>query len=96
MYTENALFFPKTAIASLQKLRGAQWEALVERVTTLPETHEETLALMLLMIQLNGCLTCETDSYRAMRGCCACAVTAGASCPPTSSRATIGCAAIMS
>ncbi|MBC8097839.1 MAG: hypothetical protein H7Y11_00215 [Armatimonadetes bacterium] len=73
MYTENALFFPKTAIASLQKLRGAQWEALVERVTSLPETHEETLALMLLMIQLNGCLTCETDSYRAMRGCCACA-----------------------
>jgi hypothetical protein len=27
-----------------------------------------------MMIRLNGCLSCETDSYRAMRGCAACAV----------------------
>jgi hypothetical protein len=29
---------------------------------------------MLMMIRLNGCLECETDSYRAMRGCDACAL----------------------
>ena len=28
---------------------------------------------MLLMIRINGCMACETDSYRAMRGCTACA-----------------------
>jgi len=28
---------------------------------------------MLMMIRLDGCMCCETDSYRAMRGCGACA-----------------------
>jgi hypothetical protein len=26
-----------------------------------------------MMIRLNGCVTCHADSYRAMRGCTACA-----------------------
>lgn len=74
MYAENELMFPYTAIPSLRRLRGAQWQELVERVMNLPEAHEETLAFMLMMIRLNGCIGCETDSYRAMRGCAACAV----------------------
>lgn len=73
MYTDNDLLFPHHVIPSLRRLRGDQWQKLVERVMTLPENHEETLALMLLMIRLNGCMACETDSYRAMRGCLACA-----------------------
>lgn len=28
---------------------------------------------MLMMIRLDGCLTCHADSYRAMRGCTLCA-----------------------
>jgi hypothetical protein len=74
MYTHNDLLFPHHALPSLRRLRGPQWQQLVERVLTLPETHEETLALMLLLIRLNGCVSCETDSYRAMRGCAACAL----------------------
>ncbi len=73
MYANNALFFPHHLIPTLRKLRGAQWQSLVERVMTLPELHEETLALMLLIARLDGCASCETDSYRAMRGCAACA-----------------------
>ncbi len=73
MYTDNALLFPHRAITTLRTLRGRKWQALCERVLALPETHEETLAFMLMMIRLNGCLGCETDSYRAMRGCSACA-----------------------
>jgi hypothetical protein len=74
MYTDNALMFPHRAIAALRNARGPKWKKLVERVLSLPETHEETLAFMLLMIRLNGCMGCETDSYRAMRGCSACAL----------------------
>jgi hypothetical protein len=73
MYTSNELLFPHHVIPSLRKLRGPKWEALVEHVMSLPEAHEETLAFMLLMIRINGCMACETDSYRAMRGCAACA-----------------------
>lgn len=74
MYADNALFFPHRAIPSLRKLRGPQWQELVEHIISLPECHEETLAFMLMMIRLNGCLSCETDSFRAMRGCTACAL----------------------
>jgi len=73
MYTDNELLFPHRVIPSLRSIRGPQWRALVERICTLPEHHEETLAFMLMMIRLDGCLSCETDSYRAMRGCATCA-----------------------
>ena len=74
MYTNNEILFPHHVIPALKKLRGPKWQALVERISKLPETHEETLAFMMMMIRLDGCMACETDSYRAMRGCAACAL----------------------
>lgn len=73
MYAENALFFPRHIIPSLRGLRGEQWANLVDHVAKLPDTHEDVLAFMLMMVRLDGCMCCETDSYRAMRGCGACA-----------------------
>ncbi len=73
MYTNNEILFPRHAVPALRDVRGIHWQALVERVIDLPEMHEESLAFVLMMIRLNGCLNCETDSYRAMRGCTACA-----------------------
>ena len=74
MYAENELLFPYHVIPVLKKLRGPQWQTLVEQVMDLPQYHEESLAFMLMMIRLNGCVSCETDSYRAMKGCPACAI----------------------
>lgn len=78
MYANNQLMFPHSAIVELRTMRGPAWTTLVDRVCQLSqthsETHEECLAFMLMMIRLNGCTMCETDSYRAMRGCVACAV----------------------
>lgn len=74
MYAKNELMFPHHAIPALRNLRGAEWAALVDRVLAVPEAHEQSLAFMLMMIRLDGCLGCETDSYRAMRGCEACAI----------------------
>jgi hypothetical protein len=74
MYTKNELLFPHHVIPSLRNMRGEEWRELVNRVLSVPESHELSLAFVLMMIRLNGCLACETDSYRAMRGCTACAV----------------------
>ncbi|MBE2267332.1 MAG: hypothetical protein IAE80_03810 [Anaerolinea sp.] len=74
MYANNELMFPHHVIPSLQNLRGEKWSALVKQIIPLGENHESTLALMLMMIRLNGCLACETDSFRAMRGCAPCAI----------------------
>ncbi|MCB9459059.1 MAG: hypothetical protein H6670_05380 [Anaerolineaceae bacterium] len=74
MYTNNDILFPHSAIADLRDERGPAWAALIDEILQLPETHERTLALMLTMIRLNGCMSCETDSFRAMRGCDNCAM----------------------
>jgi hypothetical protein len=74
MYTRNELMFPHYVIPSLRSLRGEEWRDLVARVLAVPECHEQSLGFVLMMIRLNGCLSCETDSYRAMRGCAACAI----------------------
>jgi hypothetical protein len=73
MYMQNALLFPREAIRTLRHARGARFAQLVDHVNQLPECHEELLAFMLMMIQLNGCVSCATDSYRAMNGCALCA-----------------------
>jgi hypothetical protein len=74
MHAGSELLFPPYAIAPLENLRGPEWQALVQRVAALPETHPDSLAFSLMMMRLDGCMTCETDSYKAMRGCVQCAI----------------------
>jgi len=74
MYADNELLFPPYVIPMLANSRGKDWASLVERVAQLPDDHPESLAFSLMMIRLDGCMACETDSYRAMRGCSACAL----------------------
>ena len=73
MYADNELLFPTHVTPALRHARGERWRALVDQISPLPEDHPQRLAFSLMMIRLDGCLTCETDSYRAMRGCKACA-----------------------
>jgi hypothetical protein len=73
MYAENEILFPPYVIPKLRASRGEAWRHLVERVSRLPQDDPRHLAFSLMMIYLDGCMRCETDSYRAMRGCTACA-----------------------
>ncbi len=73
MYTDNEILFPHYAIPALRNTRGPLWRQLIDNLAHKGETSAEVIALMSLMIDLNGCLACETDSYRAMRGCTPCA-----------------------
>ncbi|MDE2774394.1 MAG: hypothetical protein OXI77_00505 [Chloroflexota bacterium] len=73
MYSDNEILFPHYAIPALRNTRGRAWEELIDGIAGKAETSIEVIALMALMIELNGCLACETDSYRAMRGCTSCA-----------------------
>ena len=74
MYAENELLFPSHVIPKLRESRGEAWAKLVDGVSRLPENHPESLAFSLMMIRLDGCMACETDSYRAMKGCLGCAL----------------------
>ncbi len=70
---DTEILFPMRVAPALQHLRGEAWACLVEQAAGAPEGSLEHLAFSLMLIRLNGCLTCHTDSYRAMRGCTACA-----------------------
>jgi hypothetical protein len=72
MYPRSEILFPHRCVASLKRLRGPRWHALVARIAALPETDLDALAFSLLMIKLNKCLNCDLGSYKASLGCCAC------------------------
>jgi hypothetical protein len=74
MYVQTEILFPPRLIPQLRDACGPEWRKLVDRASALDESQPESLALTLTMIRLDGCLECETDSFRAMRGCQACAL----------------------
>jgi hypothetical protein len=53
--------------------RSAQWRCLVSCVETAGPGSPDQMAFILMLARLNGCATCNIDSYRAMLGCIACA-----------------------
>lgn len=73
IHTKAELLFPAHLISSLRELRGEDWRALVDRVAALPETHLDSLAFVLMMIELDGCLRCNSNNYKFLRGCFLCA-----------------------
>ena len=74
MYHEDTeMLFPMRVVPSLADLRGVGWKRLVARIAELDEDDPDALAFGLLMIRLSGCVTCQADSFRALRGCTACA-----------------------
>ena len=66
------LLFPPQVISGLRNLRGSTWQELVDRVNNLEYLAEDRLAFVLMMVYLGGCITCQADSYKAMRGCALC------------------------
>ena len=73
VHAKAELLFPAHLISSLRDLRGEEWRALVDRVSALPETHPDSLAFVLMMIELDGCLKCNSNNYKFLRGCYLCA-----------------------
>lgn len=73
MYPRSEILFPHRCVAALKKMRGSEWQELVDRIAGLPDTHNDSLAFALMMIKLTGCLNCDLDSYKASLGCCTCA-----------------------
>lgn len=73
MYPRTEILFPHRGVSALKRLRDDQWQKLVERVAALPETHEDSLAFSLMMIQLCDCVNCGLGSYKASLGCLTCA-----------------------
>jgi len=74
MYNHDTeLLFPPRLLPVLRDLRGDGWRQLVDRVMEAPESAPERVALVLTLVRLNGCLSCNADAFRALHGCTQCA-----------------------
>lgn len=71
--SDTELLFPLRVIPSLSLLRGKEWKKFLEELTSPEVDRSVQLAFVYLMVRLGGCVTCNADSYRAMRGCTQCA-----------------------
>lgn len=72
--SDTELLFPSRIILELRDERGPEWAELVDKVMAQEPTELDHLAFILMMARLNGCNSCNADSFRAMRGCTQCAL----------------------
>ncbi len=74
MYNDDTeILFPSRVIPALKGLHGDQWDGLVDTVIAGGQTSHDHVAFVLMLIRLGGCVSCNADSFRAMKGCTQCA-----------------------
>ena len=71
--SDTELLFPSRIVPGLRSLRGKEWNELIDRVLQKNQQSIDLTAFVLMMVRLNGCVSCNVDSFRAMRGCTQCA-----------------------
>ena len=70
--SDTELLFPSRVIPELRDLRNKPWRELVSRVADTKPDEVDHLGFVLMMVEVNGCKSCNSDSFRAMRGCTQC------------------------
>lgn len=74
MYNPDTdLLFPLRVIPQLKTVRGEEWAEFIERYQAGEFSRQEKVAFVLMMVRMGGCVSCNSDSFRAMRGCTTCA-----------------------
>ena len=74
MYQQDAeLLFPERVIPELKSTRDKDWDELIETVCAQEPDSVDGLSFSLMMMRVNGCMTCHAGSHRARLGCTACA-----------------------
>ncbi len=74
MYNQDTeVLFPERVIPTLRSLQGEEWRKLIDRLQSKDSSPAEHHAFVLMMVKMCGCVGCNADSFRAMRGCTQCA-----------------------
>jgi hypothetical protein len=70
--SDTEVLFPLRSIPELRGIRGPEWDKLIELILSDQVEEIEQLAFVLMIVRLVGCSGCNSDSFRAMRGCTKC------------------------
>lgn len=74
MYNDDTeLIFPLRVAPSLRDLHDAAWRKVVDKAAKSAPDSLEAVSFVLAMARIDGCATCNADSFRAMKGCTLCA-----------------------
>lgn len=71
--SDTEVLFPSRVIPTLRGLHGDEWRHLVDHIHSPDAVLSERHAFVLMMVRMCGCVGCNADSFRAMRGCTQCA-----------------------
>jgi len=71
---DTELVFPLRVIPVIIDSTDADWRALAEFVISEEADTLDQLGFVLTMARLAGCASCNSDSFRAVRGCTQCAL----------------------
>ncbi len=73
MYPETEIIFPFRKLRKLRYSGGEKWKDLVDRVSALPNSDPDAIAMNLVIAEVCDCLKCGPSSYKAVLGCEVCA-----------------------
>lgn len=73
---DTELLFPLRAVSNLIDVRGREWRKLVEQINREDALLIDQLAFILTVVKQAGCVSCNSDSFRAIRGCAQCSIQA--------------------
>ncbi len=71
--SDTELLFPLRVVPNLNNARGEEWHALLDQVSSEQASLADQMSFVLMMVRLDGCVGCNADSFRAMKGCTQCA-----------------------
>jgi hypothetical protein len=70
--SDTELLFPTRVIPALRNLRGDEWKALIDKLSSEDANEIDLVAFTFMIARLASCNACNADSFRAMRGCTQC------------------------
>ena len=70
MFNSDAeLLFPPRLLPDIKGIRSETWAKMVGQASGQKSHLLDQLAMELLLVKLAGCVNCDSDSFRAMKGC---------------------------
>jgi hypothetical protein len=69
---ETEILFPARLIPDLRDARGEEWQQFIGDIPASPERAGLEAGVVLFVVKQGGCMGCNADSFRAMRGCRLC------------------------
>jgi hypothetical protein len=70
---DTEVLFPMRVSSQLKTIRGKEWLELIDKINDSETEFRDQMAFSWMMVQLCSCVSCNADSFRAMRGCTQCA-----------------------